>query len=115
MERYEFTICGPESVDLSAVLRSYPEMQQVGYEGDRVNAVAVERFFARTMSDLQATIVMERHDETTIEGAILSGGGGSGLLRLSLGSESAMADTLIGDIQTYCEDNGLEFRLEDSD
>jgi hypothetical protein len=54
-------------------------------------------------------------DESTRKGAVISGGGKTGLLRLSWWSESSAADAVLEDIEEYCEENGLEFETHSPD
>jgi hypothetical protein len=81
----------------------------VRHSGDGFDVIATERYYMRTNSDLQATIVIEREAADRASVTVLAGGGATGLGPLSwdLGSESAQADTLVSVLGDVCDQLGL--------
>lgn len=112
MERIEFTVHGERVSELPRAIGGYPEDKRVDYDGNGVYVVATEKYYLRTNSNLQATTIFDLVDETTCVVAVLSGGGGSGLLQRDLGTESAESRRLVRKIEDFCASNGLEVERE---
>lgn len=115
VEKTEFTVHGDGGESLLDAITGFAEVSRTRYQGERVAAFVGERYFARTGSELQVTVLVERIDESIRKGAVISGGGKTGLLRLSWWSESSAADAVLEDIEEYCEENGLEFETHPPD
>lgn len=92
MHRRELGVRGASVGDLPGVLHEESRAERKGsvdrYGGDGFDVIVVERYYLRNNSDRQATVVVDRLDEESARVAILSGGGGTGLLQISLGSHS---------------------------
>lgn len=108
MEKVELTVRGEGVSTLPRAIGGYPENKRVDYDGDGFYVVVTEQYYFRTNSNLQATTIFELVDETTCRVAILSGGGGSGLVQHDLWSESAEADRIVRKVEGYCEEHDLE-------
>ena len=107
MEKVEISIQGPGANGVSEAVRELLDIERANYRGDAVVVFTIEQFYARNLAELQATVVLERIDETTCEGVILAGGGGVGVAKVTLGAEKSMADDVLETIEAYCENNDL--------
>jgi len=115
MEKVEIRVQGPGANGVSEAVRELPDIERANYRGDAVVVFAIEQFYARNFAELQATVVLERIDETTCEGVILAGGGGVGVAKVTLGAEKSMADDVLETIETYCENNDLALEKRGAD
>ncbi|MBV0923250.1 hypothetical protein KTS45_03475 [Halomicroarcula limicola] len=79
------------------------------YEGDGFDVIVVERYYLRTNSDLQTTIIVEREAAERASVTIVAGGGATGLGPLSwgLGSESADTEAVVSVLTDVCDRLGL--------
>ncbi|MFC4356863.1 hypothetical protein ACFO0N_02740 [Halobium salinum] len=108
MERVEFVVRGKGVETVPEAISGVPQDKRVDYDGDGFRVVTTEQYYLRTNSNLQATTIIELLDETTCRVAIISGGGGSGLLGSTMGSESSEANKLARKIEEYCAERGLD-------
>lgn len=115
MEKIELTVRGEGASDLAGGVSGFADVKRTDYEGDGFVVVVGEEYFLRTNSDLQATVVVEFVDETTAKGGVIAGGGGRGLLGLSLGSESTAAGNVFEGLAEYCEEHDLETERHESE
>ena len=114
MEKVEIRVQGPGANGVSEAVRELPDIERANYRGDAVVVFTIEQFYARNFAELQATVVLERIDETTCEGVILAGGG-VGVAKITLGAEKSMADDVLETIETYCENNDLALEKRRAD
>ncbi|WP_135302566.1 hypothetical protein [Haloarcula amylovorans] len=79
------------------------------YEGDGFEVIVAERYYLRTNSDLQTTIIIEREAAERASVTIIAGGGATGLGPLSwdLGSESTETEAVISVLTDVCDRLGL--------
>ena len=84
----------------------------VRHSGDEFDVLVTERYYLRTDSDLQTTIVVEQVAADRASVPVLTGGGATGLGPLSwdLGSESAQTGSLVSTLETVCD--RLELALD---
>ena len=97
----------PERTEFRRPSESYSTSNARTIGGNTVVVFTIEQFYARNLAELQATVVLERIDETTCEGVILAGGGCVGVAKVTLGAEKSMADDVLETIEAYCENNDL--------
>ena len=108
MEKIELVVRGEQADTVLRAVSGYAEDKRVDYHGDGFSVVTAEKYYLRTNSTLQSTTIFELVDETTCEGTIVSGGGGSGLLQSTLGSEWTEATRLAQAIEDYCGAHDLD-------
>ncbi|QLG63452.1 hypothetical protein [Halorarum salinum] len=114
MHRRELEVRGASVGELPGMLHEELRAERKGsvdrYDGDGFDLIVVERYYLRNNSDQQATILLDRTAEETSRVAIFSGGGGTGLLQISLGSHSSQTERLADRIVSIC--GSEEFDLE---
>lgn len=108
MEKTALVVRGERADTVPRAIDGYAEDKRVDYDGDGFYVVTGEKYYLRTNSTLQATVVFELVDETTCEVTIVSGGGGSGLLQSTMGSEWTEATRLVQSIEDYCAAHDLD-------
>jgi len=76
---------------------------------DGFEVIVVERYYFRTNSDLQATVIYEQEASDRASVTVIVGGGktGIGLLSWDWGSESSQSDTLLSTLEDVCDQLGL--------
>jgi len=108
MEKVEFTVSGAEAGKLPSAIRGIPQNKRVDYGGDGFAVIVTEQYFFRTNSNLQTTTIFELVDDTTCDVTIVAGGGGAGLLQHDWGTESGESNRLVGKIESFCREHGLD-------
>ena len=108
MQTSEFIVRGDGAESLPEAYDDIADKNRADYEGEDFTVVTTEKYYLRTNSNLQATTVFEMVEPDACKVAIHSGGGGSGILQATLGSEATEASRLSGKITSYCERHDLE-------
>lgn len=110
MERVELTVRGDGAPNVPRAIQDVTGEDRTDYDGDGFAVVAVERFYYRSNSTLQTTVVFERVDDATCEVTLISGGGGAGLLKDDVGTEQASSKRLVQAIEDFCRVRDLEIQ-----
>jgi hypothetical protein len=108
MEQTEFTVHGEGAGKVPGAIRGVPRNKRIDYSGEGFAVIVTEQYFFRTNSNLQTTTIFELVDDTTCKVTIISGGGGSGLLQHDWGTESGESNKLVGKIESFCQEHGLD-------
>lgn len=108
MERLELTVTGPEAGKVPTALGDLDADDRFDYDGDGFAVIVTEQFFYRTVSNLQATIIVDLVEETTVEITLIAGGGKSGFGKEDFGAESRTVHSIAERIERWCDRNGLE-------
>lgn len=112
MHAREITVQGGSVDELPRTLYARLKEERKGsveqYTGDGFDVIVVERYYLRNNSDQQATVIFDRLDEETSQVTIFAGGGGAGLLQISLGSHSTQTEKLAERIIDICDSEGLQ-------
>ncbi|MFC6940880.1 hypothetical protein ACFQE8_13070 [Salinirubellus sp. GCM10025818] len=112
MEEVRFTVHGETVGELPSAVRGFPQNKRVDYGGDGFAVIVTEQYYFRTNSNLQTTTIFELVDHTTCEVAVVSGGGGAGLLQHDWGTESGESNELLGKLEEFCREHGLSIEHE---
>jgi hypothetical protein len=108
MERVSFTVHGDDAGRLPSAISGFPRNKRVDYSGDGFAVIVTEQYFFKTNSNLQTTTIFELVDDTTCEVTVVSGGGGAGFLQHDWGTESGESNKLVGKLEEFCREHGLE-------
>ena len=108
MEQVELTVHGEDAGKAPSAIKGYPQNKRMDYSGDGFAVIVTEQYFFRTNSNLQTTLIFELIDETTCKITIIAGGGGSDFLQHDWGTESGESNKLLGKIETFSREHGLE-------
>lgn len=112
METVELVVRGENARNVPGAIDGYPPERRTDYEGSGFYVITTEKYYLRTNSNLQATTIFELVDDTTCEVTIIAGGGGSGLLQSTIGSEWTEGEKLVRKIEDYCEEHDLDVERE---
>jgi hypothetical protein len=108
MERIELTVRGEDAGRVPGAIRGVPRNRRADYSGEGFAVIITEQYFFRTNSNLQTTTIFELVDDTTCKVTIVSGGGGTGLLQHDWNAESGESNRLVGKIESFCREHGLD-------
>ena len=108
MESVELTVRGDGVRELPRAITGFPRHKRVDHAGDDFAVVVAEQYFFRTNSNLLTTTIFDVLDDTTCTVRVVAGGGGVGLTQEDLWSESSEAGTVVGKVETFCEEHGLD-------
>jgi len=75
------------------------------FSTDHVTIFTTEKYFLRTNSNLLSVIIVDCTDQSRITIEIISGGGGSGLLQMGLGSEESANKQILKICRKICDSN----------
>ena len=78
------------------------------HQYEKVGILYLEEYYMRTDSYQLTTIIIDYFFEfTNIK--IITGGGGSGILGITWGSEKSINNRIINTIINYCDQNSIEY------
>ena len=88
---------------LSQLKNKIPDHQL--YSSEPFFVLLTQTYYLRTNSNLLSTIILNFKERNRCEIYILSGGGGSGMIQMSLGSETNANKRIVKIIRDICDSN----------
>lgn len=107
MRETSYTVTGQDISALTAALTTQFSPEET-HTTDGVAVLMTEEYeFWRTNSNMQVTLILEFRDDHTCLSKLVVGGGASGLLNITHGSEKKILRTVAREFEAVCEDLGL--------